>query len=158
MGPMPWGGNSVSVHMPEGSAGNRCRRRRGPDSGPDPDAESGSAVVDFVLVGALLTVLFLAVIQLALVLHVHNTAVDAAASGARYGTLADRGPADAKTRTEQLIAAALSPDYAREVTVTEETYLGVRTLKVTVRSPLPMLGLIGPGSAVEVSGHAALQP
>ncbi|WP_434621546.1 TadE family protein [Arthrobacter sp. A5] len=126
--------------------------------GPGSDAESGSAVVDFVLVGALLTVLFLAVVQLALVLHVRNTAVDAAASGARYGTLADRGAADAKTRTEQLISAALSPDYAKEVTVTEEMYLGIRTLKVTVRSPLPVLGLIGPGSALEVSGHAALQP
>ncbi len=127
-------------------------------SGAESEAQTGSAVVDFVLVGALLTVLFLAIIQLTLVLHVRNTVVDAAASGARYGTLGDRNAADAKDRTEQLITGALNADYARSVTVTEEVYLGVRTLKVTVRSPLPVLGLIGPGSTLEVSGHAALQP
>ena len=47
-------------------------------------------MVDFVLVGALLTLFFLAIVQLTLVLHVRNTLIDAAASGARYGTLADR--------------------------------------------------------------------
>ena len=52
--------------------------------------EQGSAVVDFVLVGGLLTMFFLAIIQLTLILHVRNTLIDAAASGARYGTLADR--------------------------------------------------------------------
>lgn len=36
--------------------------------------ERGSAVVDFVLVGGLLTVFFLAIVQLTLVLHVRNTA------------------------------------------------------------------------------------
>ncbi len=135
--------------------------RRGHDevpSGAEADAQAGAAVVDFVLVGALLTVLFLAIIQLTLVLHVRNTVVDAAASGARYGTLGDRNAADAKDRTEQLITGALNADYAGAVAVSEEVYLGVRTLKVTVRSPLPVLGLIGPGSAMEVSGHAALQP
>ncbi|MCY0903586.1 TadE family protein [Arthrobacter sp. H14-L1] len=135
--------------------------RRGDDEVPssaESEAQAGSAVVDFVLVGALLTVLFLAIMQLTLVLHVRNTVVDAAASGARYGTLGDRNAADAKDRTEQLITGALNADYARAVAVTEEVYLGVRTLKVTVSSPLPVLGLIGPGSAMEVSGHAALQP
>ncbi|MBG0739410.1 pilus assembly protein [Paeniglutamicibacter antarcticus] len=127
-------------------------------SGVQSKAQAGSAVVDFILVGALLTVLFLIIIQLTLVLHVHNTVVDAAASGARYGTLGDRNAADAKDRTEELITGALNADYARAVTVTEEVYMGVRTLKVTVQTPLPVLGLIGPGSTMEVSGHAALQP
>ena len=56
-------------------------------------------MVDFVLVGGLLTLFFLAIIQLTLVLHVRNTLIDAAASGARYGTLADRGAGDARDRT-----------------------------------------------------------
>ncbi|MBA4103601.1 MAG: pilus assembly protein TadE, partial [Arthrobacter sp.] len=43
--------------------------------------EQGSAVVDFVLVGGLLTMFFLAIIQLTLILHVRNTLIDAAASG-----------------------------------------------------------------------------
>ncbi len=114
-------------------------------------------MVDFVLVGALLTVIFLAIIQLALVLHVRNTVVDAAAAGAWFGSLADRGPDDARERTQQLIAGSLSPDYARVVAVTEEDFHEVRTLKVTVRAPFPVIGLIGPNTSMEISGHAALQ-
>jgi Flp pilus assembly protein TadG len=120
--------------------------------------ESGSAVVDFVLVSALLTTIFLATVQLALVLHVRNTVTDAAASGARYGALADRAPADAKDRTEKLLTAALGPDYAANVRVAEEEFHGIRTLKVSVRAPLPVLGLMGPATVMEISGHAALQP
>lgn len=54
------------------------------------DGERGSAVADFVMVGGLLTALTLAIVQLTLVLHVRNVLVDATASGARYGTLADQ--------------------------------------------------------------------
>ncbi|WP_346959728.1 TadE family protein [uncultured Arthrobacter sp.] len=114
--------------------------------------------MDFVLVGSLLTVFFLAIIQLALVLHVRNTLVDAAASGARYGTLADRNAADATDRTTQLIGVALTPDFARDVSAGETTYAGIRTLEVTVRAPLPVIGLIGPRDLLEVKGHAAIQP
>jgi Flp pilus assembly protein TadG len=122
------------------------------------DLEHGAAVVDFVLVGALLTLFFLAIVQLTLVLHVRNTLIDAAASGARYGTLADRGSGDAKDRTVQLITTALNPEFARDVTTTESTYQGIRTLEVTVRAPLPIIGFIGPQALLEVNGHAAIQP
>ncbi|WP_354233526.1 TadE family protein [Arthrobacter sp. UYEF3] len=115
-------------------------------------------MVDFVLVGALLTIFFLAIIQLALVLHVRNTLIDAAASGARYGTLADRGAADARERTTQLIGVALTAEFARDVSTTETGYRGIRTLEVTVRAPLPVIGLIGPREVLEVKGHAAIQP
>jgi hypothetical protein len=133
------------------------RRSEPFDDGPASGGQEGSAVVDFVLVGALVTLLFLACIQLALVLHVRNTALDAASSGARYGVLADRGPSDARARTEQLLRGALNQDYARDVTVATENYQGRSILKVTVRVPLPVIGLIGPASALEVAGHAALQ-
>jgi Flp pilus assembly protein TadG len=129
-----------------------------PGSGWDRTDERGSAVVDFVLVGGLLTLFFLAIVQLTLVLHVRNTLIDAAASGARYGTLADRGAEDAKVRTAQLIGVALNQEFASDVTTAEATYEGVRTLEVTVRAPLPVIGLIGPRAALEVKGHAAIQP
>src|SRR6478752_958779 len=90
-------------------------------------AERGSAVVDFVLVGGLLTFFFLAIIQLALVLHVRNTLIDAAASGARYGTLADRGADDARRRTGELIGTALSNDFAQDIQTREVTFQGLRT-------------------------------
>ena len=119
--------------------------------------ERGAAVVDFVLIGALLTLLFLAIVQLTLVLHVRNTLIDAAASGARYGTLADRNDGDAKERTVQLITAALNSDFARDVSTSESTFQGIRTLEVTVRAPLPVIGFIGPRALLEVKGHAAIQ-
>lgn len=120
-------------------------------------AERGAAVVDFVLIGALLTSLFLAIVQLTLVLHVRNTLIDAAASGARYGTLADRNDGDAKERTVQLITAALNSDFARDVGTSESTFQGIRTLEVTVRAPLPVIGFIGPRALLEVKGHAVIQ-
>ena len=119
--------------------------------------ERGAAVVDFVLIGALLTLLFLAIVQLTLILHVRNTLIDAAASGARYGTLADRNDGDAKERTVQLITAALNADFARDVGASESTFQGIRTLEVTVRAPLPVIGFIGPRALLEVKGHAAIQ-
>ena len=129
-----------------------------PGAGRGKTDERGSAVVDFVLVGGLLTLFFLAIVQLTLVLHVRNTLVDAAASGARYGTLADRGAADARDRAAELIGVALSPEFARDVTTSEATFQGIRTLEVTIRAPLPVIGLIGPRAALEVKGHAAIQP
>ncbi len=118
--------------------------------------ERGSAIVDFVLVGALLTVFFMAIVQLTLVLHIHNTLIDAAASGARYGALADRTKADARARTAQLIDTALNSDFSRDISCSEVTVDGVRALEVTVKAPMPVVGLAGPGGLLEVKGHAAL--
>lgn len=120
------------------------------------ERERGSAVVDFVLVGGLLTMFFLAIIQLALVLHVRNTLIDAAASGARYGTLADRSAIDARQRTGELIGTALNADFAQDIQTNEVSFQGLRTLEVTVRAPVPVIGLIGPRGLLEVRGHAAI--
>lgn len=125
----------------------RCRR-------PLRD-EAGSAPVEFVLVGVLLTFLVLAVLQLALALHVRNTVLDAAAEGARYGALADNEPRDAAPRTAELIETAIGADYARDVSVREGAWMGVPAVIVTVRTTLPLLGLLGPDRALEVEGHAA---
>ncbi len=134
------------------TAGYRYGRR----AGRRDDGERGAAVVDFALVGGLLTVIFIAIVQLALVLHVRNTLIDAAASGARYGTLADRDPQDAVARTEELIRGSLADAYGSDIAVGESTSGGVRTLEVVVRAPLPVIGLIGPAGVMEVRGHAAL--
>lgn len=105
------------------------------------------------MVGALLTLLFMSIVQLALVLHVRNTLIDAAASGARYGTLADRTPADGAERTADLIRMALNDSLAEDVTFEETMVGGVRMLQVTVRAPLPVIGFLGPSDGLEVTGH-----
>ncbi|MFJ5954999.1 TadE/TadG family type IV pilus assembly protein [Paenarthrobacter sp. NPDC092416] len=114
-------------------------------------------MVDFVLVGALLTLFFMAIVQLTLILHVRNTLIDAAASGARLGSLADRTPLDAKERSAELIRGALNMDFAQDISTAEVTRDGVITLEVTIRAPIPVMGLIGPSGVMEVKGHAVLQ-
>jgi TadE-like protein len=120
--------------------------------GGGPDA--GSAVVEFALVAALLTALFVGIVQLAVVVHVRNTLVDCAAEGARYAAFSDRGPSDGAARARELISGSLSPGYAEAVTSGYEDFAGYRTVVVNVRAPLPLVGLLGPGAALDVSGHA----
>lgn len=109
------------------------------------------------MVSALLTVLTLAVIQLGLALFIRNTVVDAAAEGARFGALADRTPADGVARTADLISTALGPDYASDVSASTISFLGSPALVITVRTPLPLIGLFGISDGLEVSGHAAIE-
>ncbi|MGZ4598201.1 MAG: TadE/TadG family type IV pilus assembly protein, partial [Actinomycetes bacterium] len=74
--------------------------------------DEGAAIVDFTLVGILLTVLFLALLQLGLALHVRNTLVASAAEGARYAANADRSPASGAAVTRQLIRDSLADSFA----------------------------------------------
>ena len=111
------------------------------------------------LVGALITVLFVAVVQLTLVLHVRNTLIDCAGEGARYGAAADRTPGDGAERTRELVTAALAPAYAADVTAGAVEVDGVALVEVTVRAPMPVIGLLGPSGTLTVRGHAlAEQP
>lgn len=119
--------------------------------------ETGSAVVEFTLVGVLLTMLTLALLQLGVALHVRNTVLDAAAEGARFGALADNSPADGVARTQDLITEAIGADYATEVSVGTGEWMGHPAVTVTVRTTLPVIGLIGVGGGLEVAGHAALE-
>lgn len=109
------------------------------------------------MVAALLIVLALGLLQLALALHVRNTVVDAAAEGARFGALADRTPAEGAERAAELIESAIGGLYATDVTATTTVYLGRPAVVVTVRAPLPVIGLLGPDAMLEVEGHAAIE-
>lgn len=122
-----------------------------------PDAERGSALVDFVLVGALVTVLFVGVLQLALTLHVRNTLIDCAAEGARFGALAGSSPAAGAQRTRDLIATAVSPAYAGDVGAAVTSQGDLPVVEVTVVAPLPVLGLLGPGGVMTVAGRAVAE-
>lgn len=119
--------------------------------------DRGSALVDFVLVGALLTLLFVGVVQLALALHVRNTLVDCASEGARYGALGGSTPQAGAARARELITGALSPRYAERVEASVVGADGVDVVVVRVEAPLPVLGLIGPGGVVSVSGRAVAE-
>jgi Flp pilus assembly protein TadG len=121
-------------------------------------ADDGSAPVEFVLVGTLLTLVTLTVLQLGLVLHVRNTALDAASEGARFAALAGAGLSTGRARTEELLAVALGSAYAADVSAKYGDAAGQRTVVLSVRAPLPLVGLIGLPDGLEVTGRAAVEP
>ncbi len=112
------------------------------------------AVVDFVLVSILLVTVLVGVLQLTLALHVRNTVVDAAGEGARYGALAESSPAAGAERTRDLIATALDPRYGQDVRAEVVERDGMTLVEVTVRAPLPVLGLLGPSGVMTANGRA----
>lgn len=120
-------------------------------------SDAGSAPAEFAMVGGLLTVLTLSVIQLGLALHIRNTLLDAASEGARFAALADNQLGDGVARAQDLITTAIGAAYAGEVTATTGSYLGHPAAIVTVRAPLPLIGLFGVSDGLEVQGHAAIE-
>jgi Flp pilus assembly protein TadG len=123
-------------------------------SGRHPRAESGSAVVDFVLVLVVLLPLFLGIVQVALVLHVRNTLTSAASEGARYAATVDRPVEAGVERTRAQISGAVSARFARDVTASQAMLDGVPVVRVDVVAEVPPLGLWGPAVRLAVSGHA----
>ncbi|PVW06336.1 TadE family protein [Microbacterium sp. Gd 4-13] len=114
------------------------------------DDEEGSSPVEFVLVGGLLTLLTVAVLQLALAVYVRNVVHDAAVEGAFHAALADTTLAEGTARTRDLIGRAVATSYAEDVTAVEQG----ETVRLTVRTTLPLLGLWGSPRALEVTAHA----
>ena len=133
--------------MSPARSAERRRRQR-------PSGDHGAAIVDFALVGGLITLVFAAVIQLTLAEHVRNTLIDCAAEGARYAALADRTPQDGADRTRALIAVTLAPGFADDVAAVVTTIDGLAVIEVRVTAPLPVAGLLGPTGQLTVSGHA----
>ena len=124
---------------------------------PPGDTERGSVLAEFVMVAALLTALTLAVLQLALALHIRNTVLDAAAEGARYASLADSGLDQGAARSRDLITEALGPAYAADVSASYVDVAGQPGVRMRVVAPLPLFGLLGMNRGLEVEGHAVVE-
>ena len=116
--------------------------------------ESGSAVVDFVMVGALVIVVFVALLQVALGVYARNVLTDAAGDSARRAALVGGTEAEARQRVQVLTDAALRRGYVDTVTVSRVPSGDLRIVEVTVTAPFPVLGLFGPGGTLRVTGHA----
>lgn len=116
--------------------------------------ESGSSPVEFVLVGGLLTLLTLAVMQLAVAVYVRNVVHDAAVEGAYQAALADTTFADGAERARALVTQAVGAQYADDISVAEGRGAGYPTVEVTIRTTLPLIGLFGARGAWEVTASA----
>ncbi|QAY61069.1 TadE family protein [Microbacterium protaetiae] len=119
--------------------------------------DSGSAPVEFVLVGTLLTLLTLGVLQLALCVYVRNVVHDAAVEGAYQAALADETLADGEVRTRELITRAIGAAYATEVAASNISHGSEDIVRVTVRTPMPLVGLLGSPGMWEVSADAPVE-
>ncbi|WP_344878325.1 TadE/TadG family type IV pilus assembly protein [Zhihengliuella alba] len=111
-------------------------------------------MAEFVMVVALLTAVFLSVLQLTLVLHVRNTIMDAAAAGARYGALADRSPADGAARTRAIIGESLSPVFAEDVAARGISRGGLEGLSITVETHVPLIGFLPVAGRMSIDAEA----
>jgi Flp pilus assembly protein TadG len=79
-----------------------------PRARPLDEGDGGSAVVEYVLVSVLLVIVFLAIAQLALVIHARDVLVADAAEGARVAALRDSSMASGEQDCASLVRQTLS--------------------------------------------------
>ena len=115
--------------------------------------ERGNATVGFALVTPMLIAVALAVLQLALTMHVRATLAAAAAEGARAAAMSGADPTAGERRTRAVLGGNVAGEVVEQVTVQRELHDGVLVVLVRVRAKLPLLGLLGP-TLMEVEGHA----
>jgi Flp pilus assembly protein TadG len=121
----------------------------------------GSAPVDFVLVGSLVSLLFLALIQLGIDFHVRNVLAACAADGARYAANADVADPDAgAAQANAEIRRALGSRFATAVApVRQPDADGAPVVTVQVSARLPLLAWFLPeGPRVTARGQALAEP
>ncbi|WP_347059669.1 TadE/TadG family type IV pilus assembly protein [Blastococcus sp. HT6-30] len=122
------------------------------------DGERGSAVVDFVMVSLLIVALLLAVLQVAVYVHVRNVVTASAQEGARYAANADVGSAPGAARTVEIVAAATSVRTAQGMACTSEEELdtsGATLVVVRWSGSVPsLLAALGDVLPLEVTGRA----
>jgi Flp pilus assembly protein TadG len=130
-------------------------------SGASVGADRGSAPVDFVLVGSLVTLLFLGLLQVGIDYHVRNVLAACVADGARYGANADvASPSAGAAQANSEIRQALGASFATAVASPDQSEVDgapVVSVEVTVRLPL-LAWFLPEGPTVHATGHALLEP
>jgi Flp pilus assembly protein TadG len=119
--------------------------------------ERGSAVVDFVMVSVLIVTLLLAVLQVAVYVHVRNVVTASAQAGARYAANADVDSAAGAPRTVEVVARATSVRTAEGLACTsaEEVDSGLTLVVVRCTGAVPsLLAALGDLLPLEVTGRA----
>lgn len=118
------------------------------------EGERGSAVAESVMVMALLSIIFAAILQFGIIIHVRNTLIDAASAGARYGALGDRTPDDGAARTRELLAGSIPGGGQADVSAETTGGDGTTIVRITVRTQMPMVGFLSGPVGLEADGHA----
>jgi Flp pilus assembly protein TadG len=122
------------------------------------DGERGSAVVDFVMVSLLIVTLLLAVLQVAVYVHVRNVVTASAQAGARYAANADVDSAVGAARTVEVVAHATSTQTSDGLSCSsgeEADPSGLTVVVVRCTGSVPaLLASLGNLLPLEVTGRA----
>jgi Flp pilus assembly protein TadG len=120
--------------------------------------ERGSAVVDFVMVSMLIVALLLAVLQVAVYVHVRNVVTASAQEGARYAANADVDSASGAARTVEVVARATSTRTSEGLSCTsveEVDGSGLTLVVVRCSGSVPsLLAALGNLLPLDVTGRA----
>ncbi len=119
--------------------------------------ERGSAVVEFTLVGALLTLLTVAVIQIGIAVHIRNIVHDAAVQAAYEAALADVTPDEIEVVVREVVSSSAGSDLVGAVHASRSDALGVPTIEVRVTAVLPLIVFLGVPDGLEVVGRAPME-
>ena len=122
------------------------------------DGERGSAVVEFVLVSVLIVVLLLAVLQVAVYVHLRNVVTASPQEGARYAANADVDSSLGAGRTVEVVAGATSEQSASGLSCTSAEATdpsGLTLVVVRCGGSVPaLLASLGNLLPLEVTGRA----
>lgn len=115
-------------------------------------------MVEFVLVSMLVVALLMAVLQVAVFVHVRNVIAASAQEGARFGANADVDSAAGAARTREMVSRALSDDTADGLICTsaeEPGAAGAVLVVVRCRGAVPSLfAAFGDLLVIDVAGRA----
>src|SRR4051812_36609473 len=122
------------------------------------DGERGSAVVEFVLVSLLIVMLLLAVLQVAVYVHVRNVVTASAQEGARYAANADVDSGLGAARTLEVVGRATSEQTAKGLACSsseEADGTGLTLVVVRCSGSVPsLLAALGSLLPLDVTGRA----
>ena len=121
------------------------------------DREAGAAVVEYVLVSVLLVLVFLAIAQLALVIHARNVLTADAAEGARSAALRDSDLPTGERRCGEMVQHTLS--HLVEATCTASYEGGApRLVRVRATATVPLTVVPFGHVRLDVSARALVEP
>lgn len=103
------------------------------------------------MVAVLIIMIGLLIVQAALIVHTRNTLADAAVQGAHHAARIGSTPQDGAERAERLIDERFGTGLETEATAMQDPD---GTIRVTVHSTLPLVGLFGPSGSLTVEGRA----
>ncbi|WP_019148356.1 hypothetical protein [Timonella senegalensis] len=116
--------------------------------------EQGSAVVGFAYTSALLTLLFLSLLQVAFIMHTRVVLIDIAGEGARAAGRHGSSLAQGESHARELLTQVPGE---HTVSSRVSSHQGFRIVEMTVQGTLPVIGAFGVSNGLSVTGRGVVE-